>query len=597
MKSTTMRHIFTIILLTVLIALGTPNPSRSQGNLNLWVGTDNQLWVENDAYRLNLPEGTSLVLKTGSGEVEWHPTALFSRYWLTGDAQTWCQGACGTLGNWGNNVIESLEILSLTDSRAIVRIINRTDHPLGIVRIAMTLTFLADSPAIRVDTELLESTFPSPIVTLGAFIFALPGGDFEDDFYTWSGGSEMAFPYAGWSPIWADDFIPVGGDFIHLSFFDTDVNQGLALVTELSDTHERCSDCPCYGIAVVEGFIYATESDILINLDASQVSTYYILPFTVDPSDHVQEVEDFINSLLNPTITVEAGGPYSVGEGGSVLVSASSDAQSDSLTYAWDLDGDDIFETPGQSATISAAGMDGPSQLTVRVQASDSGGNSGMDSAIVDIINTNPTVMKPSVLPEPSIEGGEIFVSAAFSDPAPDDAPFTCTIDYGDGSGSYPGTVEGSTCFGPSHVYADYGLYKVSMSVMDKDGALGAVSVDHLVIFDFAGFFPPVDNLPVFNQVKAGQAIPVKFSLGGYRSLEIFRAGFPISRRVSCSEGLPIDEIEQTMTAGNSSLSYDHTSQRYQYVWKTEKAWAGTCRQLVVLFLDGTQYSANFKFK
>jgi hypothetical protein len=33
------------------------------------------------------------------------------------------------------------------------------------------------------------------------------------------------------------------------------------------------------------------------------------------------------------------------------------------------------------------------------------------------------------------------------------------------------------------------------------------------------------------------------------------------------------------------------------YVWKTDKAWAGTCRQLVIWFVDGTVARATFKFK
>ncbi|MGH8468315.1 MAG: PxKF domain-containing protein [Gammaproteobacteria bacterium] len=31
--------------------------------------------------------------------------------------------------------------------------------------------------------------------------------------------------------------------------------------------------------------------------------------------------------------------------------------------------------------------------------------------------------------------------------------------------------------------------------------------------------------------------------------------------------------------------------------WKTSKAWAGTCRQLVVRLNDGTEHKASFKFK
>jgi hypothetical protein len=32
------------------------------------------------------------------------------------------------------------------------------------------------------------------------------------------------------------------------------------------------------------------------------------------------------------------------------------------------------------------------------------------------------------------------------------------------------------------------------------------------------------------------------------------------------------------------------------YVWKTEKSWAGSCRQLNVRLIDGTEHKANFRF-
>ena len=49
------------------------------------------------------------------------------------------------------------------------------------------------------------------------------------------------------------------------------------------------------------------------------------------------------------------------------------------------------------------------------------------------------------------------------------------------------------------------------------------------------------------------------------------------------------------MTAGGSSLAFD--SGQYIYVWKTNKAWAGTCRQLVVKLTDGNEHRATFRFK
>jgi hypothetical protein len=50
------------------------------------------------------------------------------------------------------------------------------------------------------------------------------------------------------------------------------------------------------------------------------------------------------------------------------------------------------------------------------------------------------------------------------------------------------------------------------------------------------------------------------------------------------------------VNAGGSSLNYDATADQYIYVWKTDKAWANSCRQLRVKLADGTLHVANFKF-
>jgi hypothetical protein len=117
--------------------------------------------------------------------------------------------------------------------------------------------------------------------------------------------------------------------------------------------------------------------------------------------------------------------------------------------------------------------------------------------------------------------------------------------------------------------------------------------------YDFTGFLQPVDNpgaTNTVNRVKAGAAVPVKFSLGGAVGLDIFAAGNPGSKVVACGSLAEVDNIEQTSTAGASSLSYDPASGQYTYVWKTDKAWASTCRQLVVGLKDGTTHSALFNF-
>lgn len=88
----------------------------------------------------------------------------------------------------------------------------------------------------------------------------------------------------------------------------------------------------------------------------------------------------------------------------------------------------------------------------------------------------------------------------------------------------------------------------------------------------------------------------MKFGLGGNQGLGILASGYPKSAEISCASAAAVDVIEETATAGASSLSYDATTGRYVYVWKTDKAWAGKCRQLMLQFRDGTTRRANFKF-
>ena len=284
-------------------------------------------------------------------------------------------------------------------------------------------------------------------------------------------------------------------------------------------------------------------------------------------------------------------------EGGSVTLTASgSDPNGDSLTYAWDLDNNGSFETSGQSASFAAAALDGPATFTVKARATDPGGLSAIAAGTVNVLNVAPTVAPPAVSAEPSTEGQSVTASATFSDPAPNDTPFTCTVAYGDGSLPLAGTVTGMTCTGPAHIYAAYGTYQVTVTVTDKDGGVGSASSPHKVIYAFSGFFSPVDNPPALNTMKAGAAVPVRFSLGGDRGLAVFAAGYPTSERIACASSSPLDPVEETTTAGASSLAYDAVTGQYRYTWKTDKAWANSCRQLVVRLADGTDHTALFRF-
>ena len=114
--------------------------------------------------------------------------------------------------------------------------------------------------------------------------------------------------------------------------------------------------------------------------------------------------------------------------------------------------------------------------------------------------------------------------------------------------------------------------------------------------YDFTGFYAPIQNAPAVNAVKAGSAVPVKFGLGGDHGLDVFESGYPKSEGVGCSSSAPLADVSGTVSAGGSGLTYDAATQTYPYVWKTDKAWAGTCRTLTVKLNDGGTRSATFSF-
>jgi extracellular elastinolytic metalloproteinase len=104
----------------------------------------------------------------------------------------------------------------------------------------------------------------------------------------------------------------------------------------------------------------------------------------------------------------------------------------------------------------------------------------------------------------------------------------------------------------------------------------------------------------------AGEAVPLRFTADGYRQLDVLKdSGSPFSRRVDCAtlqvpsqnpafvtpRELPID----TVNPGGSKLTVNAQGV-FNYAWKTQEDWAGTCREVVVTRDDGRQHRAFFRF-
>jgi uncharacterized protein len=118
--------------------------------------------------------------------------------------------------------------------------------------------------------------------------------------------------------------------------------------------------------------------------------------------------------------------------------------------------------------------------------------------------------------------------------------------------------------------------------ISDHDPVI--VDLDLTVPFDFSGFFDTVANPPAVNLIKAGSSVPVKFSLGGDRGLDVFASG-PTVTPVDCTT---LEPVGSPSPAGGAGLHYDAVTDTYWLVWKTDKAAKGTCQSFSFELNDAT---------
>lgn len=221
---------------------------------------------------------------------------------------------------------------------------------------------------------------------------------------------------------------------------------------------------------------------------------------------------------------------------------------------------------------------------TVTCDATDKAGNHAIQTTFVVQVLADTA---PPQITAPA----DIIVSAPSASGV--NVSFSPTVADNSGAVSVTCTPQSESLFPP-------GINTVACTAEDGCGNKATASFK-VVTYNWTGFFRPVDNpgpdllKPVVNVAKAGSAIPVKFSLGGNMGLDIFAVlpgVYPID-----TTGAIEELIEETVTAGASSLSYDPASNQYTYVWKTSKSYVGMSYQLRFKLKDGTDHYAIFSFK
>ena len=230
---------------------------------------------------------------------------------------------------------------------------------------------------------------------------------------------------------------------------------------------------------------------------------------------------------------------------------------------------------PVTSSAQTTLDMNTPGNYTITYTATD-GVSTVTATRAVEVVDTTPPVI--------TLNGANpmiVDLRSVFTDPGAT-ALDAC-------AGSKPVTSSGAVDTNTT------GIYQITYTA--TDGTNTATTVRKVIVpYVFTGFFPPIGNPPELNVVNAGRAIPVKFSLGGDKGLDIFELGFPAVVLLDCGSNQG-SEVQETVTAGESTLNYDPAADQYIYVWKTDRAWEGTCRRLVIKLNDETVHIANFKFR
>jgi uncharacterized repeat protein (TIGR01451 family) len=242
---------------------------------------------------------------------------------------------------------------------------------------------------------------------------------------------------------------------------------------------------------------------------------------------------------------VDAGSDRDVDEGSVVDLDPASftdddvdDVHSDEIDW-----GDGSAPEAGVVAEAGGAGTVSGSHLyrddgsyTVQVSVEDSAGAVGSDTLVVTVHNVPPTVEAgPDQQTQP---GAPVDFQGSFSDPGPDDT-HSIAWDFGDGSPPLEGTLT------PQHVYADPGVYVVTLTLTDDDGGVGVDGLSVEVsspeplepIGDLLARAKPGKIDLVWTPVPGAQSYEIRRSQGG-GDFEPIAAGYVSDYAVYADFGL-----------------------------------------------------------
>jgi len=226
--------------------------------------------------------------------------------------------------------------------------------------------------------------------------------------------------------------------------------------------------------------------------------------------------------------------------------------------------------------TLSA---EGNAVASTAKQASDRAGNL---SDLSNVVTVKIDKTRPGINWAGGINGGDSFYFGSV--PAEPTCAATDGLSGPDGC-----AVTGYT--------AAVGSHTLTATGHDKAGNETKVERQYTVkAWSLNGFYQPVDMGGVWNTVKGGSTVPLKFEVFAANELTDVGVvqGFALTK-VSCLGSGAEDPVEM-VTTGGTSLRYDGVAGQFIQNWQTPKT-AGICYIVTMTTDDGSSLSANFKLK
>jgi hypothetical protein len=232
------------------------------------------------------------------------------------------------------------------------------------------------------------------------------------------------------------------------------------------------------------------------------------------------------------------------------------------------------------TAKVTSSGEGATVEVTSPVFADRAGNTTaaGAVSKTYKVDKTAPTA--------PTFNGGPGATYYFGNDPV---APTCSSSDTTSGLASCVVTGGGSTV----------GQHTYTATATDNAGHTSTSTHTYTVLkWDAMGYFAPVDMGGVWNTVKGGSTVPLKFEAfaGATELMNTTAVTSFVARTVTCpGASAPTDEIETVLTGG-TNLRYDATAGQFVQNWQTPKK-PGTCAQAVTTLRDGSSITASFMFK